>query len=488
MKKIILVCLLGFLSNGLFVPTAFSQLTLEQAVSRAQSSSPLAFQAKNERENRYWQYQTYKAGFMPQLRLLGELPSFNSLIQPITLPDGSQAFVNRSFASSSAQLELSQVVSPLGTRIFASSQLQRIDIYGTANTSRNTSYASRPVVFGFQQPIFVFNPLRWDRKIEPLRFEESQKRYNEEFEAIAQRTAELYFNLLTAQVSAQIAQKNLSGNDTIYLIGKGRYSLGKIAENDLLQLQLNVMTAQQQLVQAQLDVETNTLVFNTLIGNLNASEPPVLAIPEQVPAFEVDEKKAIEQAKQNRERYVAFSRQKLEADRDVARAIGNGGLNVDINASYGLNSTAQTPEELLNGSKPQQFAAVSFNIPILDWGLQKARVKTAQSNREWLRSSIDQEMVGFEQEIYVKVKQFKLLREQLKAAELASKVAQKRFDISQQRYFMGQISITDFNIALQEKDRSQQSYLLMLKNFWVSYYELRRLTLYDFSTQTPIVY
>ncbi len=483
MKKIVLACVFWTVCRGVF-----AQISLKEAIIRAQNNSPLSFNAKNERENRYWQYRTYKAGFLPQLRLRGELPTFNSLIQPITLPDGSQAFVNRNFASSNTQLEISQVVSPLGTRIFASSQLERIDVYGTANTSRATSYASRPVVIGFQQPIFVFNPMRWDKKIEPLRYQESLKKYNEDVEAIAQRTAELYFNLLNAQLSAEIAKKNVSSNDTIYLIGKGRYSLGKIAENDLLQLQLNVMTAQQQLVQAQLDVETNSLSFNMIIGNLSYSQIPILSIPEQIPEFEIDEKTAIEQAKANRQQYTAFQRRKLEADREKARAVGNGGLNIDINASYGLNSTASTPEQLINSTKPQQYAAVSFNVPILDWGLQKARVKTATSNQELVYSTIEQEMIGFEQEIYVKTKQFKLLREQLKASQLASEVAVRRFHIAQQRYFMGQISITDFNIALQEKDRAQQNYLSMLKSFWVSYYEIRRVTLYDFEQKMPIAY
>ena len=45
---------------------------------------------------------------------------------------------------------------------------------------------------------------------------------------------------------------------------------------------------------------------------------------------------------------------------------------------------------------------------------------------------------------------------------------------------MGKITITDLNIALQEKDRAALTYLNSLEKFWTDYYTLRRLTLYDF--------
>ncbi|WP_243765959.1 hypothetical protein [Polaribacter cellanae] len=46
--------------------------------------------------------------------------------------------------------------------------------------------------------------------------------------------------------------------------------------------------------------------------------------------------------------------------------------------------------------------------------------------------------------------------------------------------FLGKITITDLNLALTEKDRSVLQYLNSLEKFWVDYYTLRRLTLYDF--------
>ena len=62
----------------------------------------------------------------------------------------------------------------------------------------------------------------------------------------------------------------------------------------------------------------------------------------------------------------------------------------------------------------------------------------------------------------------------------------KRYDITKKRYILGKITITDLNLAQQEQDRSLVQYLNSLENFWIDYYTLRRLTLYDFKKNKKI--
>jgi outer membrane protein TolC len=68
-----------------------------------------------------------------------------------------------------------------------------------------------------------------------------------------------------AQNMMEIQQKNLANNDTLYKIAVGRYNLGKIAENELLQMELSVMNAKTNLAQAQLDVELRQLELKTFL-------------------------------------------------------------------------------------------------------------------------------------------------------------------------------------------------------------------------------
>jgi len=95
---------------------------------------------------------------------------------------------------------------------------------------------------------------------------------------------------------------------------------------------------------------------------------------------------------------------------------------------------------------------------------------------------IAQDEVIFEQEILTQVRQFEMLRLSIDITRKSDQVAQTRYMVAQNRYLIGKIDITNLNIALTEKDTAKRSYIEALKSFWTAYYELRRLTLYDFST------
>jgi len=70
----------------------------------------------------------------------------------------------------------------------------------------------------------------------------------------------------------------------------------------------------------------------------------------------------------------------------------------------------------------------------------------------------------------------------------ADTIAQKRLKITKKYYFLGKLSITDLNIALNETVQARQNYVNVLKAYWTSFYTLRRLTLFDFFKNEKITY
>jgi outer membrane protein len=465
---------------------AQQRYTLEQVIALAQGESPLALQAANTKLNRYWQYRVFQSNYKPQLGLNGTLPNFNRSIQPITLPTGELAFVPQSFSVNNLTLGLTQAIGATGGTVSLNTGLQRIDILGTNAT--NTSWLATPAFISFQLPLFQFNDLKWDRRTEPLRYQESVKKYNEDLELAAVRATGLFFDVLLAQISAELAQKNLANNDTIYRIAQGRYEMGKIAENELLQLELGVMNARQQQTQAQLDFQNSILSLKIFLGNNQSFGDFTLQEPQEIPEFELNEETALTQARLNRERFIAFQRRRLESEREVARARGDNGIDINVNGSLGFTQRAAGLGDAYTNLQGQQLATISFQVPIVDWGRQQARIKTALANEQVVKSIVSQEELTFEQEVGQKVRQFKILREQLKVARRSDEVAQRSYDIAQQRYLIAKISINDLINILRAKDEAKRAYLASLRSFWTAYYELRQLTLYDFAKGEVIVH
>lgn len=469
-----------FLGPAVFAQDSF--LTLEQVIELARKQSPQAKLAYTQYRNKYWSYRTYRSNYRPQLLLRGTVPDLNSSITPITQPDGTDIFRKRSLASSSLDLSLSQNIGLTGGEFFISSQLQRIDVF---STPVYTSYLANPAIIGFRQPLLKFNSLKWDRRIEPLRYEESKRQFNEEMENVSVRASEVFFQLLVAQIRHKIEQQNVANTDTLFKISKGRYNLGKIAENDLLQIELSLMNAKNNLSQAQLDLDDAAQKLRNFL-KMPGSERIVLVEPVLIPQFDVDPKTALEQAEKNRQDLVMLERQKIEAERDVARAKGENYLNADLFASYGLTQSSSVLPDLYIRPQDQQRAQLSFSMPILDWGRAKSMVRTAQANYDLVQTTTEQAEQNFRQDILLRVKELNIYRQKLAIAAKSDTIAQKRYDITVKRYMIGKIGITDLNIALNEKDAARLSFVQALRNFWNAYFEIRRKTLFDFERNTPI--
>ncbi|WP_200980179.1 TolC family protein [Echinicola sp. 20G] len=452
--------------------------TLQDIIARAKSVSPAAKGAQTRKENLYWQYRLFKSNYNPQLSLSGTLPNYQQSVTAVTQPDGTIEYREVEQSLVDLELGLEQRITATGGTISVNSSSSRFDNYLAQDGENGIRWSGVPVNVRLSQPIFAYNQLKWDKKIEPLRYEESKKSYVEEMEQISQRATQLFFNYLLAQVSFDIANQNKTNTEGIYKIEQGRYNIGTTTEDQLLQVELQVLQADQDLASAILDLESSALALKSFIG-LNESAEFELVLPDEIPDIAVDVDQAIDLAFENRADAVAFERRRLEADEQVAQAKGNR-FNMNLNASYGYNNAADNLSGIYQNPNQQAIVNLSVRVPVLDWGRNKARMGIATANKENVTFTLQQEIITFEQEIFTQVKNFEQLRDRIVISEKADEVAAKRYEISRQRYLSGKVDITNLNIAQTEKDSNKRSYISALREYWAAYYQLRQLTLYDF--------
>lgn len=486
--KVFRKCLSGILLALFYASCLQAQqvYTLEQVIALARQQSVKALQAKNRKETGYWAYKVYLAEQRPQLSLSGTLPDYNRSILTNRNDDGSIGFIPVSNLNTDIGLRISQKIGWTGGEVFLNSSLARLE--NLSGNFAGVQYSSVPLRIGFEQPLFGFNALKWDKKIEPLKYEESTKKFHEDLESIASESTDLFFNLLIARANLEIALTNKAKHDTLFQIAQQRFELGTLSENDLLQLNLQVINASQDANQAKLDIELSQLKLKSFLGMNTNFEDIILEIPYSLPDFSVNPLLAIEKAKEHRQAFISFQRQKLEAQRDLAEAQKNSKLNLNIFGSFGFTQSADRFLDTYLNPQNQQVLQIGFQIPVIDWGKQKAGVKTATANQELVLNQVEIEKTTFEQEIFLYVKQLELFREKVIFSKQLDEIAQKRYAIAYQRFLISKISVTDLNIALSEKDTAKQSYLNALYKFWQSYFLIRKLTLFDFEKNIPITH
>lgn len=472
MKKIISIILVIL---PLLVIGQSKKITLTEAIKLAQKKSPDYKTNLNKSQASYWRFENYKASFLPQFKFNATLPEFSNSTRRILNDFGEDDFVNQYQSRIDGRLSISQNIPYTGGTLSINSQLEKVDLYEPV---RKTTYFVTPFSVRYYQNSLFYNAFKWDKKIEPLFFEESKKDFIEKMEQISLKTCQYYFSLLKAQSQLKIAKNNLSNQDTLFQIAKGRFRMGKIAENDLLQMELALLNSKN-------DVTTNIIALKGTSQNLARyleldTENIELAIPMNLSLFNVDVNKALEEAKSNRKSIIEFRRKRLEAEKELARVKGSNRLELSANVNFGISQHGEVFNNLYDSFDKQQFLSVSVGIPIYDWGVSKSKRKMAEANLDLVKNNLDQQNQAFEQEIYFHTLNWSNQRDFLAISEKAQEIAIKRYEITKKRYIIGKITITDLNLALEEKDRAVVQYLNSLEKFWVDYYTLRRLTLYDF--------
>lgn len=482
MNKIFTLILICFSVVGSFAQT--NSYSLNEVVQLSRSKSPAWLSAETRKENNYWRFRTYRSNYNPELVLTGTLPTFVNSVNPVTQPDGSIEYRRVNNNSMNVQLGLSQIIAPTGGRVSVYSNLNRFDDF--QQDPNFTQFSGEPISIGLQQPIFAFNQYMWDKRIKPLEYEESQKRYFAELELISINATRRFFNLLLAQINMDIAKKNVNSNDTIYQIAQGRYNLGKITENELLQLELNLVNSRLAVSQAQVDQQSASLSLKSFIGIAN-DDSIRLTLPEDIPGFMIDENVAVAEALKNKEDIVGFERQRLEAEQELVRAKRETGMNMNLNMVYGLNDIGGNISDVYTNPGDNTRVGLTMYVPVLNWGRAKARRRTAEANQKLVEYQVLQDEVTFEQEVLTEVRNFHMLREQLKARIISDQIADKAYNISKELFLIGKISITDLNQSLASKDLAKQNYVATLRDFWESYYQIREKTLYDFENDQLLV-
>ncbi len=477
---------LAVIIASLFSTNLMSQetrrLTLDEVIRLAEEQSPYALIAKHRFRASYWQYRTFVAEYRPALTLTGQLPDYSTAYSRVWNSVTEQYdYASTNILQTSGSMALAQNIGLTGGSISLVS-----DLTFERDFERNANkYITAPLNVRITQPLFRYNELKWQKKIEPLRYEEARKTYLSDVENVHMMAVQYFFNLALAQINMEIAETNMQNADTLYQIARGRYNLGTIAEDELLQMELSYLNAGTAINESETNLRDRELKLRSFLG-FNQSLRLELIIPSQVPDLEVEVSEVLRLAEENNPELIALERQLVEAQSSVAQAKAEKGLNANLTASYGLRDQDPLLDMAYNKPNQQQTIRVGFTLPILDWGLGRGRYKMAQSSEELTRMQVEQSRIDFEQNLLLDVQQFNLQRNQVFIAAKSDTVAAKMFEVTKQRFLIGKIDVLELNNADTKKDQNRRSYIQALNNYWTYYFNLRALTLYDFVNRKPL--
>ena len=456
------------------------KLTLDQTIMLAADSSLEAFRSKNYYMARYWEYRTFKAGRLPSLTLNLSPGQYN---RTLTKRYDSETYRQQQSYEAGGGLSISQNFDPLGGTFFINTNLNYLRTFGN-NTS--TQYNSVPARIGYQQNLLGYNDFKWQKKIEPLKYEKAKKQLAYELEQISQLAVNYFFRLAKAQEEYNLAIEKVRNSDANYWAASERYKIAAISESDYLSLKLECLNASNSLDNAEISLKRDMFALASFL-NLDKNTQINLTLPSYPKSMEIAPDKALAEARDNNPDLLGYQQNILENQRTVERTKMESMFNASLYASVGFNQVANTLPNVFNNLLRQDVVSLSISIPLVDWGVRKGRYNMAKNNLSVSEISAHQGEIKIEENVLMTVNDFNIQRKLISSAVETYELADAIYDKTQQRFLIGSGDINTLMRTQQNQMEARRNYISALERYWVSYFQIRSLTLFDFEYNMPIV-
>ena len=471
------------LSSSTFAQRNELNLSLEECVEIAADGSLQAFRAKNLYLSSYWEFRSFKAGRLPAISFqFSPLQYTNSITQRYDYSQNIDIYRQQQSISSSGGISVSQKVDLTGGTFTLNTGLNYLRSSGEYVY---TQFSSTPVRLGYSQSLFGINSFKWSKKIEPLKYEKAQKQFLYSREEIAETAARHFFELASAQAEYDMSIENLSSADSLYIAGKERNRISTISQADLLTLELDLINAENSLENASTYLKRTMNIFITFFG-LDTDDKIRLNLPEKPNDIIISLEDALRYMKEYNPDILTYRQQVLESEQAVERSLKSGNFDANISASLGFNQAGNRFVDAYMNPSRQDVVNINFSIPIVDWGIRKGQVNMAKNNLKATQLSVMQNEQNLELELTTTVSEFNKQQNLLKRAEEAMNIAINSYSINKQRFIVGRADINTLTLSQNRRKEAQRNYLSILSNYWKCYFNIRKLTLYDFEKQESL--
>ena len=279
--------------------------------------------------------------------------------------------------------------------------------------------------------------------------------------------------------------KNLASCDTLYKIGCDRYKIAAISKADLQTLKLDVINANNTLKNSEISLRRAMFQLASFL-NMDKEQKLRIELPERPRLFTISASEALMYARENNPEFLTLKQNILESRQAVDRTKKESGINASLNASIGFNQVGSEFNQVWRNLLQQDMVSVSLSIPILDWGVRKGKYNMAKNNLNVVEISSRQTEQQIEEEVIMTVNDFNVQGGMIESAEEARLLAESAYEDTRMRFIIGKSDINSLSMALTRKDTAEKNYISALRNYWLSYYKIRRLTMYDFVNESVI--
>jgi len=459
------------------------ELTLQKAVELAYDSSIEAFRSQNIYLSKYWGYRNYKARRLPSITLKTTPIQYNRDIVQRYISDADRIeYRTQRSLYSYGNLSVMQNLDWTGGTFYLDSELGFFRNFGQSVTNQFTTV---PIRVGYSQSLVGYNPFKWERLIEPIKYGQAKKELAYNLGATSVTVVDYFFSIVLAECNCKLAVKNMESCQRLYNEGIERHKNNKLSSTELLSIELALIDARNARISCE-NIRQKTLTALSSFLNIPEEDSLSIVIPNQLPVDFIDRTQALEYTRMNHPTYDEQKRNVSEAQQEVEKSRKERFLEANVNLSVGFNQVANELGMAYRRPLQQNVISVGVTIPLVDWGIRRGNYRMAQNNLKVTEGAARQEIQAVEEEILSVVNDFNTQVQILHASQRAVELAEQVYCESIERFRIGR---DDINSLLDNMLKVQEAQIKLVQSqyvCWKSYYRIQQMTCFDFQRRCRV--
>jgi outer membrane protein TolC len=474
-----IVLAVTFVSQGIQAQTL---ITLEKALEIAGSNSPEIQKSylnmERYRESLNAQRAAYKSKFQLNVTPFSyeSNRSFNTFFSQWNNEETTQSY---------GVFSVSQPILHTDATISLNNRFGWQNNYSEFKDTTTTSFTNN-LYLQVTQPLFTYNKAKMQLRELELDYENSNLSYSIQMLNLERSVSQYFYQVYMAQMSVTIARDELDKTQQSYEIIKNKVDAGLAAVEQFYQAELNLMNAKSTLQNREVELENTKDEFKLYIG-MPLSEPIATLTDISVNPVNVNLENAVSYALAAR---MELRQRQIDLEyshNQLVKARETNDFNGDVTLSLGLFGDNEKPANVYENPTQSPKVAVSFNIPIFDWGQRKSTIRAQEAMVKSSEINLDNEKKQIEMNIR---KIYRSLQNQLTQIEIArqnEKNAQLTYEINLERYRNGDLTSMDLKLYQNQLSEKKMSLLQAQINYKLELLNLKIQSLYDFELNQPIV-
>lgn len=336
------------------------------------------------------------------------------------------------------------------------------------------------------QPIFTYNRTQMTIRQLELSLENSQINYALQKLSIERQVTQQFLNLYASWESLKISEEELKNATESYQIIESKVKAGISAPVELYQADLTRLSSIAGLENKQMSFQNSLDSFKILLG-LPLTEEIEIVADIRKKLVEVNLDKAVEHAQANRMELRQRDNSIRSALDSLMRAEAENEFKGSIDLSLGLTGVNSQLQNLYESSNTDKQIAVSFNIPVFDWGQKTHRIAASQASIDTQRLSASELRKQITLEIRQAYRNLRNQTRQIEIAEINVQNAQRTYEINLERYKNGDLSSKDMQFYQLQLSQQKLNEVQALISYKLTVLDLKIRSLFDFENNRSIV-